>query len=94
MVELHTGTYCNATGIEQEDELLRLKEAAIHGHKNGLAIAAGHGLHFKNLEPVAMIPVIREYNIGHAIISRAIFVGLKEAVDEIMQILYRYRTEE
>jgi pyridoxine 5-phosphate synthase len=80
-VELHTGAYANAGG--SPDTLAALREASALGARLGLAVHAGHGLTVRNVGPVAAIPEIEELNIGHSIISRAIFLGLAEAVREI-----------
>jgi pyridoxine 5-phosphate synthase len=84
VVELHTGTYCEAV-VEGDQakidrELERLRRAAEHGARIGLEIHAGHGLALDSVRPVAAIPQIMELNIGHALIGDAIFVGLDEAV--------------
>jgi len=88
VVELHTGTYADATGDEQQQELERLHNACVTGHALGLQINAGHGLHLHNVQDVARLPHMIELNIGHSIIARAIFVGLEEAVRE-MAVLVR-----
>lgn len=84
VVELHTGTYCEAVAQGDEAkvarELERLRRAAEHGAGIGLEIHAGHGLALDSVRPVAAIPQIMELNIGHALIGDAIFVGLDEAV--------------
>lgn len=84
VVELHTGTYCEAVA-EGDDarvshELERLRRAAAHGGAIGLEIHAGHGLALDSVRPVAAIPQIVELNIGHFLIGEAIFLGLDEAV--------------
>lgn len=79
-IELHTGEYCNLQGEAQAKELDRLRHAASFGRKLGLAIAAGHGLTRFNVPAVAAIEQIEELNIGHAIISDSIFLGLDGAV--------------
>ena len=84
-VELHTGTYCDAPDDAREAELARLVAAAREGHRLGLEIAAGHGLHYTNVQPVAAIPEIVELNIGHAIVARAVLVGLERAVREMKE---------
>jgi len=83
VVELHTGTYADASGPAQQQELERLQDAALYGHGLGLQINAGHGLHLENVQPVARLPHMTELNIGHSIIARAIFVGLPAAVREM-----------
>jgi pyridoxine 5-phosphate synthase len=80
-IELHTGAYANAGGAA--NTLLALRKAATLGAGLGLAVHAGHGLTVRNVGPVAAIPEIEELNIGHSIISRAIFVGLVESVGEM-----------
>jgi pyridoxine 5-phosphate synthase len=80
VVELHTGSYADAEGAEQEKELQRIVDAAAYGDSIGLIINAGHGLHYGNVAAIAKIRQIVELNIGHAIISRAIFDGLATAV--------------
>jgi pyridoxine 5-phosphate synthase len=86
-VELHTGAYADAAGGEQVRELERLRSAARLGANLGLEVHAGHGLHYRNVVPVAVIPEISELNIGHAIIARAIFDGLAAAVREMKWLL-------
>lgn len=87
VVELHTGTYADASGQEQFRELERLNEACRLGHDLGLQINAGHGLHLENVQAVTRLPHMVELNIGHSIIARAIFVGLETAVREMKQAM-------
>ena len=87
MVELHTGDYCNAPPERRGAELERLVGAAAHARALGLAVAAGHGLHYHNVRPVADIADIEELNIGHAIIARAVFVGLERAVVQMLEAM-------
>ncbi len=87
VIELHTGSYADAEGEEQKNELLRLKKAIDYGLSKGLVINAGHGLHYHNVEPVASIPGLNELNIGHAIMAHAMFAGLKPAVAEMRALL-------
>ena len=87
-VELHTGCYAEAENIYVlMVELERIRNAVSCGRNQGLIINAGHGLNYQNVEPVAAIPGINELNIGHAIIGRAMFVGLKEAVREMRALM-------
>jgi pyridoxine 5-phosphate synthase len=86
-VELHTGAYANAKGPKTVTELDRLHRAAKHVAQTNMRFHAGHGLSIQNLEPVARIPNLREVNIGHDIIARAVFIGLDNAVKEILDIL-------
>ena len=87
VVELHTGTYADAEGSEQKQELERLHRACVYGHDLGLQINAGHGLHRHNVQPVARLPHMTELNIGHSIIARSIFIGLEEAVREMRELI-------
>lgn len=83
-VELHTGEYANARTPEgAAAQLGRLREAALAARESGLAVHAGHGLTYENVRPVAAIPEVEELNIGHSIVSRAVFVGLERAVREM-----------
>jgi pyridoxine 5-phosphate synthase len=86
VIELHTGGYADAeSSQEQAAELHRIREAASYAYKKGLIVNAGHGLNYHNVEQIAEIPEMNELNIGHGIIARALFVGLKEAVSEMKQ---------
>jgi pyridoxine 5-phosphate synthase len=84
MIELHTGTYANGAGAAREDELARLVAAGAQGHALGLQINAGHGITTGNLPPLKAIPHLAELNIGHHIVSRALIIGLREAVREML----------
>ncbi|TVP43296.1 MAG: pyridoxine 5'-phosphate synthase [Halomonas sp.] len=88
-IELHTGAYAEARpGSEAANaEYQRLTAAATHAISLGLVVNAGHGLHYHNVEAIAALPGINELNIGHAIIARALFVGLKEAVQEMKRLV-------
>ncbi|GHB08278.1 pyridoxine 5'-phosphate synthase [Salinicola rhizosphaerae] len=87
VVELHTGAFAEATGSDQDVEYERLAAAAEFAAELGLVVNAGHGLHYHNVEAVAAIPGLHELNIGHGIIARALFVGLKEAVVEMKRLM-------
>ena len=91
VVELHTGRYADTEGEEQAAELERIADAARYGHELGLVINAGHGLHYQNVKPIARIPEIVELNIGHAIVARAVFDGLAEAVIEMKRRMVEAR---
>ena len=80
-IELHTGPYVHAIGNPAMIEALR--DSARHGASLGLEIHAGHGLNTENVGPVAAIPEIEELHIGHSVVSRAVFVGLAQAVREL-----------
>jgi len=90
-VELHTGEYANARGPEREQCLARLNGAASLAGKLGLAVHAGHGLTYENVTPVAAMPEIEELNIGHSIMSRAMFTGMESAVRDMAETLRRAR---
>lgn len=90
-IELHTGKYSNSKGSVQETELNRIKNAANYGVSKGLIVAAGHGLHYHNTADIARIQTITELNIGHAIIARAIFTGISNAVREMREIIANSR---
>jgi pyridoxine 5-phosphate synthase len=87
VIELHTGTYADATGAAQARELERLVSAARRASSLGLEVHAGHGLTYHNVEPVAAIPEIVELNIGHCIVARAIFTGLPAAVRDMKALM-------
>lgn len=82
-VELHTGAYANASGRRKRLELARLRKAAALGHRIGLKVHAGHGLDYENVRAVARVPYLSELNIGHSIVSRSVFVGMRKAVQEM-----------
>jgi pyridoxine 5-phosphate synthase len=82
-VELHTGRYCDADGHARDRELALLRTAAAHAQALGLVVNAGHGLTAANVGPVASIPGILDLNIGHALVARSVFVGLREALREM-----------
>ncbi len=86
-IELHTGEYANAkTRRGAEKEFLRLKKSAYLAEELSIAVFAGHGLNYENVKPLRGISVIREYNIGHSIIARSIFVGIEKAVKEMKSL--------
>jgi pyridoxine 5-phosphate synthase len=86
-VELHTGSYANAVETEVKDQLARLERGGQWVRAGGMRLHAGHGLNYRNVVAVARIADMIELNIGHAIVSRAIFVGMREAVREMKRIL-------
>jgi pyridoxine 5-phosphate synthase len=91
-IELHTGAYAEVfhQKVERNRELERLVVAAERAHQEGLGVNAGHGLNRENLPLLHVVPHLEELNIGHSIISRAIFVGLEKAVQEILQAMEGY----
>lgn len=91
LIELHTGKYANARDEKNIiQELEELKKACELAHKHGLRVNAGHGLTYKNVQAICQLPYLEELNIGHSIISRAIFTGLENAVREMKSILECY----
>jgi pyridoxine 5-phosphate synthase len=86
-VELHTGRYAGASGVEQDRELATLAEAATLIRRRGLMLHAGHGLTYRNVQPIARIPEMHELNIGHSIVARAVMVGFQQAVREMKQLV-------
>jgi pyridoxine 5-phosphate synthase len=91
VIELHTGSYADASGADQARELERLRAATLQAGSLGLTVHAGHGLDYHNVQPVAAIQGIVELNIGYAIIGRALFTGLAEAVREMKQLMLAAR---
>lgn len=91
-VELHTGSYAEARGERQRaQELGRLVDCAKVASKLGLAVAAGHGLNYENVQPVARIEEVVELNIGHSIVARAVLVGMEQAVRDMVELMRRAR---
>lgn len=90
-IELHTGAYARLSGSQQQRELRRLTEAVTYAYKRGLVVNAGHGLDYPNVAAIAAIPRIRELNIGHSIIARAVFTGLDAAVREMLYLMKKAR---
>ena len=87
MIELHTGAFANATGPARLDETQRLIVAATHAHGLGLQVNAGHGINYVNIREIVKIPHLTELNIGHSIVSRAVFTGLESAVAEMFALM-------
>jgi pyridoxine 5-phosphate synthase len=90
-VELHTGEYANTRGEERREQVARVNAGASLARKLNLDVHAGHGLTYENVTPIAAIPEIEELNIGHSIVSRAIFTGLEAAVREMATLIRRAR---
>jgi pyridoxine 5-phosphate synthase len=87
-IELHTGRYCEARNErERGRELSRIVDAAKAAAKLGMGVAAGHGLNYDNVQPIARIREIDELNIGHAIVGRAVLVGFERAVREMLELM-------
>ncbi len=88
-IELHTGLYSEAKGEKMEAEFQGLLRTASLGAKLQMKVFAGHGLHYENVSRLVQIPEIEEYNIGHSIVARSVFVGLDQAVKEMKELLLR-----
>jgi len=92
VIEIHTGRYADApTAEERGEELGRIELAVQQGLSLGLQVNAGHGLNYHNVQPVAALPGVAELNIGHAIVARAVFSGLREAVSEMKRLMREAR---
>ena len=90
-IELHTGRYGNARGEKaQAAEIKRLTKGAMLAHKLGLRVNAGHGLNYQNTPGILAVPRLETLNTGHSIISRSIFVGLHQAVREMLDLMKDY----
>jgi len=89
-VELHTGTYCNLTGERAAAEVVRLVEGARRAHDLGIRVNAGHGLNIDNVEGIFAMPHLDTLNIGHSIVARSVFVGLEQAVREMLDKMTGY----
>lgn len=86
-IEIHTGFYADAKPHRQKEEFERIKEASEEGFRLGISVAAGHGLDYINTRAICGIPEIEELNIGHSIMARAFFVGIEEAVQEMINVI-------
>jgi pyridoxine 5-phosphate synthase len=87
-IEIHTGVFANViTEEEQFDELEKIRIAVKHAKKLGLGVNAGHGLNYQNIKIFKEVPDIDEVSIGHAVIARAVFVGLREAIREMIKLI-------
>jgi pyridoxine 5-phosphate synthase len=84
MVELHTGAFANAQGQNQAAHLEKLEKASLHAFKAGLKVNAGHGINYSNIRLIRKVPYLSDLNIGHSIVSRALFVGMETAVREMI----------
>jgi pyridoxine 5-phosphate synthase len=90
MIEIHTGEYADArSDRERNSHLVKIQEMARLGKKLGLGVNGGHGLNYANVAAIAAIDEIDELSIGHAIISRAVFVGIEQAVTEMLKLIRR-----
>ena len=91
VIELHTGTYANASGEARQRELNRIREATEFAHSLGIQVNAGHGLDYHNTQAIAAIANIRELNIGHSMVARAVFVGIRQATLEMLALMQAAR---
>ena len=90
MIEIHTGEYADAkSDRERNSHLVKIQEMARLGKRLGLGVNGGHGLNYANVAAIAAIDEIDELSIGHAIISRAVFVGIEQAVTEMLKLVRR-----
>lgn len=93
VIELHTGCYADATNdVTRANELERIRQAAQYAASLNIIINAGHGLHYHNVKPIANINEMHELNIGHAIVAKALFCGMKEAVKQMKQLMQEARS--
>lgn len=91
MVELHTGKLANAfTEKVEKQELDRLRQCATGAHESKLQVNAGHGINYRNIALIHAVPFLTELNIGHSIVSRAVFVGWENAVREMLALMQNY----
>ncbi len=94
MVELHTGCFANAEpGCARDEEIYRLKIAAVRGHELGVQVNAGHGINYDNIKVLYEVPYLQEFNIGHTIVARSMRVGLTQAVAEMRSLMEGYSPE-
>ena len=94
LVEIHTGHYADAPlGKQRDRELSKIIHAVEYGESLGLQVNAGHGLDYHNVRQIAAIPGIRELNIGHSVIARAVFYGMYDAVAELKAIMLEARSQ-
>ncbi|MBI2442211.1 MAG: pyridoxine 5'-phosphate synthase [Lentisphaerae bacterium] len=91
VVELHTGAYCDATGSRAQRELRRLIAGACYAHGLGLQVNAGHGINLANISGILRIPWLDTLNIGHSIVARAVLIGMRAAVREMLKAMAGYR---
>ncbi|HED17929.1 MAG TPA: pyridoxine 5'-phosphate synthase [Gammaproteobacteria bacterium] len=87
-IEIHTGHFADAENTPARDaELKKISDAVRLGDEIGLQVNAGHGLHYHNVQTIAVLPAVRELNIGHAVVARAVFTGLAGAVSEMKRLM-------
>ena len=91
VIEIHTGHFAESRGQQLTQELKRISLGVRQGLELGLQVNAGHGLNYQNVAAIASIPGIKELNIGHSIVARAVFCGLQEAVREMKRLMREAR---
>ncbi len=91
VIEIHTGHYANCNGKDREEELVRIENAVEDARSLGLKVNAGHGLDYHNVQKIAAIAGIEELNIGHAIVARALFIGLPDAIKTMKKLMWEAR---
>ena len=91
VIELHTGSYCEATGDQRVIELDKIRRAAEYGSALGLEVHAGHGLNFDTVGAIAEIPEFMELNIGHFLVGEAIFIGFEAAIKHMRHLMDQAR---
>lgn len=89
LIELHTGAYANAQRRDRQELLRKLTHAAASGRKLGLTVNAGHGLTYNNVTPIVQHLSPKELHIGHSIVSRAVFVGIRQAVKQMREVIHQ-----
>ena len=89
-IELHTGTFCNAKGAAARKELTRLKQGAKLASEIGLKVNAGHGINLDNIGKILKVDYLDTLNIGHSIVSRSVYVGMRNAVREMLAAMRGY----
>ena len=92
VIEIHTGSYADTEGKVQQEEYQRIVRGVEAGVSAGLHVNAGHGLHYHNVAPIAALLPIKELNIGHAIVARAVFTGLTESIREMKYLMEKARS--
>jgi pyridoxine 5-phosphate synthase len=92
-VEIHTGAYADSRGAKQREELSRIVNAGQRCREQGLILNSGHGLNYQNIGEIVAIPGMNEVNIGHSIIARAVYIGLKDAVSEMKNTIFKAMTD-
>lgn len=90
MIELHTGAFALTTGAEHKCEIKRLQVGADLGNSLGLKVNVGHGIHLENIKDLFYIKNLKEFNVGHTLVSRSVFIGLRAAVAEMKAVMSAY----